>query len=73
MNSASAVLGVPLKVTATPYPCDAFLVHREFGIPTLVFGPTGGGAHNPDEYVEIASVLDTAAVYLAAAIEWCGA
>jgi len=73
VNSASAVLGVPLKVTATPYPCDAFLVHREFGIPTLVFGPTGGGAHNPDEYVEIGSVLDTAAVYLAAAIEWCGA
>ena len=73
VNCASEVLGARPNVTATPYPCDAFLVHREFGIPTLVFGPSGGGAHNPDEYVEIASVLDTAAVYLAAALEWCGA
>ncbi|MBZ5594840.1 MAG: M20/M25/M40 family metallo-hydrolase [Acidobacteriia bacterium] len=73
VNSAAGVLGDRPKVTATPYPCDAFLIHREFGIPTLLFGPSGAGAHNPDEYVEIASVLDTAAVYLAAAMEWCGA
>lgn len=73
VRSASGVLGARPKVSATPYPCDALLIHREFGIPTLLFGPNGGGAHNPDEYVEIASVLDTAAVYLAAALEWCGA
>ena len=73
VSAAAGVLGVPPKVTATPYPCDAFLIHREFGIPTLLFGPAGGGAHNPDEYVEVASVLDTAAVYLAAALDWCGA
>jgi acetylornithine deacetylase len=60
-------------LTAAPYPCDAFPLHREFGIPTLLFGPCGGGAHNADEYVEIESVFQTAAVLLTAALEWCGA
>src|SRR5579884_154165 len=73
VDCASATLERPVKVTAAPYPCDAGLVQREFGIPTLLFGPCGAGAHNPDEYVEVASVLDSAAVLLAAALEWCGA
>ena len=71
--SACAVLGREPVVGAAPYPCDAFLAHREFGIPTLLFGPCGGGAHNPGEYVELASVLQTAETLVAAALEWCGA
>lgn len=70
---ASASLGKAVTVSAAPYPCDAFLIHREFGTPSLLFGPRGGGAHNVDEYVEIASVLKTAEVLLSAALEWCGA
>ena len=58
-------------IGAAPYPCDAFLLQREWGIPTLLFGPCGGGAHNPDEYVDVDSVLDTAEVLLAAALQWC--
>lgn len=73
VECASATLGRPVRVTAAPYPCDAGLVQREFGIPAVLFGPCGAGAHNPDEYVEVASVLDSAAVLLAAALEWCGA
>jgi acetylornithine deacetylase len=71
---ASAVGGVCQKeprVSAAPYPCDAFLLQREFGIPTLLFGPAGGGAHNPDEYVEVESVLTTAESLLAATLLWC--
>jgi acetylornithine deacetylase len=70
-GSASASLEREVTVTAAPYPCDAFLVQREFGIPALLFGPRGGGAHNADEYVEIASVLKSAEVFLTAALEWC--
>jgi acetylornithine deacetylase len=71
-TSAAAVLGRTAVVTAAPYPCDAGLLQREFGIPTLVFGPCGGGAHNPNEYVEFDSVLETAAVILDAALHWAG-
>ena len=42
------------------------------GASQTVFGPRGAGAHNADEYVETASILRTAEVYLAAALEWCG-
>lgn len=69
-QSASASLGSPPAVTVAPYPCDAFLMQRAYGIPTLLFGPRGGGAHNPDEYVESRSILQTAEVLLTSALEW---
>jgi acetylornithine deacetylase/succinyl-diaminopimelate desuccinylase-like protein len=69
-ESASAIIGRKPVISAAPYPCDAGLMHRDFGIPTLLFGPCGAGAHNPDEYVEFDSVLRTAEVLLAAALEW---
>jgi acetylornithine deacetylase len=71
-RSATAALGKPAPVTAAEFPCDAFIVNREFGIPTLLFGPCGAGAHNADEYVEVSSVIDTAEVLLTAALDWCG-
>ncbi len=70
-RSASTALGKPATVTVAPYPCDAFLMQRVYGIPTLLFGPCGGGAHNPDEYVGTRSVLQTAHVLITAALEWC--
>jgi acetylornithine deacetylase len=70
-RSAAAVLGLPAVTTGAPYPCDAGLIHRDFGIPTLLFGPCGAGAHNPDEYVEFDSVIQTAEVLLGATLSWC--
>ena len=71
-GAAKGVLGPEVPLTAAEWPCDAFLTQKHFGVPTLVFGPRGAGAHNADEYVETASILRTAEVYLAAALEWCG-
>ncbi len=42
------------------------------GIPTVVFGPDGGGAHAVEEWVDLASVRECAEVLLAAAVEFCG-
>lgn len=69
-ESASSVLQRSAVTTAAPYPCDAGLIHRDFGIPTLLFGPCGAGAHNPDEYVDFDSVMKTAEVLLAATLVW---
>jgi len=71
-EAARAVIGPEVPLTASEWPCDAFLSQKHFGIPTLVFGPRGAGAHNADEYVETGSILRTAEVYLAAALQWCG-
>jgi acetylornithine deacetylase len=70
-GAARSVLGDEAVLSASEWPCDAFVNQRLFGIPTLLFGPRGAGSHNPDEYVEIPSVLRTAEVYLAAALDWC--
>jgi len=72
-QSAATVLGKSVVTTAAPYPCDAGLIHRDFGIPTLLFGPKGAGAHNPDEWVDFESVMQTAEVLLTAAMAWTGA
>jgi acetylornithine deacetylase len=72
-GAARKAIGPGVPLTAAEWPCDAFLNQKHFGIPTLVFGPRGAGAHNADEYVETASILRVAEAYLAAALEWCGA
>jgi acetylornithine deacetylase len=38
----------------------------------VLWGPRGGNAHNPDEYVEIDSLLDATSVLLAFVCRWCG-
>jgi len=72
-TGAADVFGRPVVTTAAPYPCDAGLIQRDFGIPTLLFGPCGGGAHNSDEYVEFDSVIRTAEVLLSTALLWTNA
>ena len=49
---------------------DAALIQAA-GIPTVVFGPAGEGAHAVDEWVDLASVDTCAAVLVAAARELC--
>lgn len=71
VSAAAGITARPPIVTGAPYPCDAFILQREFGIPTLLFGPAGGGAHNVDEYVDFESIMTTAETLLTAALEWC--
>ena len=39
-------------------------LYRAEGIQTIGFGPKGGGAHGPDEFVDIPSLIEEARVYL---------
>jgi acetylornithine deacetylase/succinyl-diaminopimelate desuccinylase-like protein len=41
------------------------------GIPTVVFGPSGDGAHAVEEWVDVSSVERCAEVLAAVAREWC--
>lgn len=47
----------------------AFL--RAAGVPTVVFGPDGGGAHAAEEWADLESVQQCADVLLAVAAEFC--
>lgn len=59
-------------VKGAPYQCDMWALHRNFNMPAVVFGPSGGNSHAADEYIELASVFAFAESLLLFILEWCG-
>jgi acetylornithine deacetylase len=69
-RSASAVLGHEPAVVGHSAWMDAAVLQAA-GIPTVVFGPSGAGAHATEEWVDLASVAACADVVEAVAREFC--
>jgi acetylornithine deacetylase len=67
---AASVLGREPAVVGHSAWMDAAVLSAA-GIPTVVFGPTGAGAHATEEWVDIASVAACAEVIEAVAREFC--
>jgi acetylornithine deacetylase/succinyl-diaminopimelate desuccinylase-like protein len=63
VEAAAKALGRTPPIEVHEGPCDSCILVNQGKIPTLEFGPTGGGVHEFDEYVEIDSVRKTADVY----------
>lgn len=59
------------KIQGIEGPCDMYVFH-EFGIPAVLWGARGGNTHNPDEYVEIDSLVEAATGLLEFICRWCG-
>lgn len=70
-EATAKVLGRPASIAGVPFWTDAAILSAA-GIPSLLFGPSGAGAHSPDEWVDLASVKACAEIYLAAAMDFCG-
>jgi len=62
-EACKEIYGKPPSARGTGPANESFLL-IERGIPTVVFGPTGGRAHSDDEFVEINSLTKTLEVYL---------
>jgi len=58
------------ELVGVPFWADSALL-AEAGIPTVVFGPGGGGAHAVVEWVSLADVERCAEIYVAVAAELC--
>jgi acetylornithine deacetylase len=68
---AAAALGRPPAIIGeTPWMDSAIL--SAAGIPTVVFGPGGAGAHAVVEWVDLAQVQQCYEILLATAEEFCG-
>ena len=67
---AEPVLGSAPEVIGVPFWTDAALLAAA-GIPTVVFGPRGEGAHADAEWVDLDSVEQLAEILLAAAADFC--
>lgn len=68
---AALALNKPCELTGVPYWTDAATLWAA-GIPTVLFGPTGAGAHAVEEWADLDSVEKCAEIYLAVAREFCG-
>lgn len=67
---AERVLGrTPPFCGQTPWMDSALLAAA--GVPTVVIGPTGAGAHSAEEWVDTESVIQLAAILAGAAVEYC--
>jgi acetylornithine deacetylase len=70
-EAAAQVLGCPAEIAGVPFWTDAATLAAA-GIPSLLFGPAGSGAHAAVEWVDLASVRACADVYLETAVRFCG-
>ncbi|MBL8220936.1 MAG: M20/M25/M40 family metallo-hydrolase [Bryobacterales bacterium] len=67
----AAELGAEPAVQGIEAPCDMYVFH-EFGVPAVLWGATGANMHAPDEWVDLASLDQAAAVLERFVKEWCG-
>jgi acetylornithine deacetylase len=67
---AAAAAGREPEIVGVPFWTDAAVLAAA-GIPTVVFGPIGEGAHADVEWVDLDSTVRCAEIYLAVARELC--
>ncbi|HEY3474370.1 MAG TPA: M20/M25/M40 family metallo-hydrolase, partial [Anaerolineales bacterium] len=68
--AAVEVLDRPLQISGVPFWTDAAVL-AAVGIPSVLFGPSGSGAHAVEEWVDLDSVKTCAEIYLATALRFC--
>jgi acetylornithine deacetylase len=69
-SAATAVLGAPPDVVGETFWADSALLAAA-GIPTVLFGPIGEGAHAEVEWVDVASLEQCIEIYISVAAELC--
>ena len=70
-DASVKVLNQPSQIAGVPFWTDAAVLSA-VGIPSVLFGPAGSGAHAVEEWVDLASVKTCAELYLATAVNFCG-
>ncbi|MGH9339855.1 MAG: M20/M25/M40 family metallo-hydrolase [Acidobacteriota bacterium] len=68
---AAGSLGVEARVEGMDAPSDMYIFQRCFNTPALMWGPSGGNAHQADEFVEIDSLFQAIRVLLHFVCRWC--
>jgi acetylornithine deacetylase len=71
LEHAAAILERPPSVVGVPFWTDAALLAAA-GIPTVVFGPRGAGAHAAIEWVDLDDLVKLAHILLTPATAFCG-
>jgi acetylornithine deacetylase len=64
------VLNEPRPIAGVQFWTDAAVLSAA-GIPSVLFGPSGSGAHAVEEWVDLTSVKTCAEIYLATVMDFC--
>ncbi len=70
-DAATAVIGEPPRVTGLSFWADSAFTAAA-GIPTVLFGPPGEGAHADEEWASVSGTIACTEVLTAAARAFCG-
>ena len=70
-QAATTRLGKPPAHVGAPFWTDAAIL-AEAGIETVLMGPTGAGLHSAEEWVDLRSVFDLAAILTDTTLAFCG-
>lgn len=70
IKTSQTVTGQKPSILGVPYWTDAATLSQA-GIPALLFGPAGTGAHAVEEWVDLQSVEQCAEIFLKSALEFC--
>lgn len=71
MQSAARGAGHDPVVQGLDAPSDMYIFQRCFHMPALMWGPSGGNAHQADEFVDVESLVQAARVLLRMVHRWC--
>lgn len=70
LQKSHAIVGQTPEIVGVPYWTDAATLSQA-GIPSLLFGPIGTGAHAVEEWVDLQSVEQCAEIFLQTALMFC--
>jgi acetylornithine deacetylase len=70
-RAAAGTAGRPAELAGASYWADAAFIAGA-GIPTVLFGPDGDGAHAREEWVSLAGTVACARTLTATALDFCG-
>ncbi|WP_127589147.1 M20/M25/M40 family metallo-hydrolase [Paenibacillus koleovorans] len=64
--------GRELSVLGAPFACDSYMFNLYSQTPVVIFGPCGGNAHAPDEYIVVEEYHKLIQTYALTIAKWCG-
>jgi acetylornithine deacetylase len=69
-TNLESVTGRPASHVAAPFACDGFMFNLHSPTPVVIFGPRGGNAHAPDEWVNIEDLITLTKTYALTIADW---
>ena len=69
-KNLESVTGRPSSHEPAPFACDGFMFNLYSPTPVVIFGPRGGNAHAPDEWVDIEDLITLTKTYALTIADW---